>query len=116
MRFEGFSFGRLVVDGQEYTYDLIVDRGELKKRRKKPSKKFRGDYGHTPVSVAEDLPWKCKALVIGTGASGALPVMPQVLEEAERRRVRITAVPTEQAIAILNRSSKNTNAVIHVTC
>jgi len=43
------------------------------KRKKEPSKKFR-EAGHTPLSVEEEIPWKCRRLVIGTGA-GALPIM-----------------------------------------
>jgi hypothetical protein len=53
---------------------VIVDHGRIRKRRKKPSKKFRGNFGHTPLSVQEDIPWDCRHLVIGTG-TGALPVM-----------------------------------------
>jgi hypothetical protein len=53
---------------------VIVDHGRIRKRRKKPSKKFRGNFGHTPLSVEEDIPWDCRHLVIGTG-TGGLPVM-----------------------------------------
>ena len=42
-------------------------------------------YGHTPLSAAEDIPWQCRRLVIGTGADGALPVMKEVHEQARRR-------------------------------
>ncbi len=42
--------------------------------KRKPSKKFREDFGHTPLSVEEEIPWKCRQLVIGTGAYGRLPV------------------------------------------
>src|SRR6516164_6996490 len=51
MKLTGFSFGKLRVDGDEYTKDLIIDRGEVRKRKKKRSKKYRGRYGHTPLSV-----------------------------------------------------------------
>ena len=29
------------------------------------SKKFREAYAHTPLSTAEEIPWKCRRLVIG---------------------------------------------------
>ncbi len=32
-----------------------IDRGEIRKRKKKPSKKFRNDFGHTPLSVEENM-------------------------------------------------------------
>ncbi len=116
MRYEAFSFGSLDVDGKTWETDLVVDRGQVRRRRKKPSKPFRAGYGHTPVSTAEAIPWDCKRLVIGTGAHGALPVMPEVMAEAERRGVEVVAVPTEKAIAILRRSPKRTNAILHITC
>jgi hypothetical protein len=59
MQFENFSFGSVRIDGSTYEQDVIIDRGEIRKRHKKPSKKFREDYGHTPLSVEEDIPWKC---------------------------------------------------------
>lgn len=116
MRFGDFSFGSLTVDGRAYGFDLILDRGEISKRRKKASKQYRSEYGHTPLSAAEKLPWKCKQLVIGTGAEGGLPVMDEVRAEAERRGVRLVVKPTAEAIAILNQHPKDTNAVLHVTC
>ena len=51
MRFEDFSFGSIRIDGVTYNYDLVIDRGEIRKRKKKPSKQFRDAFGHTPLSV-----------------------------------------------------------------
>jgi hypothetical protein len=54
MRFGKFSFGSLRIDGRPYEHDLVIDRGEIRDRKKKPSKKFRDAFGHTPLSIAED--------------------------------------------------------------
>ena len=54
--------------------------------------------------------------MVGTGAQGALPVMDEVLEEAERRHVELLSLPTAEAITILNTDAKDTNAILHVTC
>jgi len=116
MRFTAYTFGSLRVDGVTYDHDLIIDRGKIRKRKKAASKKFRGGYGHTPLSVAEDLPWRCRRLVIGTGAAGALPVMEQVRDEARRRKVDLVVLPTAQAINLLSQATKDTNAVLHLTC
>ena len=50
MRFTGYSFGSIRVDGVTYDHDLIIDRGKIRKRKKAASRKFRGAYGHTPLS------------------------------------------------------------------
>jgi hypothetical protein len=115
MKFELFSFGRIRIDGIEYGYDIVIDRGEILKRKKKPSKKFLSLFGHTPLSMEEEIPWKCRRLVVGTG-TGALPVMDEVRREAERRKVELIILPTEEAIELLKRRRESTNAILHVTC
>jgi hypothetical protein len=116
MRFDAFSFGSLQIDGVTYDHDVVIDRGEVHKRKKKPSKKFRDEYGHTPLSAEEEIPWRCRRLVVGTGAYGRLPVMKDVRLEAERRKVELLLLPTPEAIEALRRATENTNAILHVTC
>jgi hypothetical protein len=117
MRIEHFSFGSIQIDGETYEHDVVIDQGEIKKRKKKPSKKFRDKFGHTPLSIEEKIPWKCRQLIIGNGFSGALPVMDAVKRKAEKRGVELIILPTPQALERLNKeSTDDTNAVIHVTC
>ena len=115
MNFEAFSFGSIRIDGVTYEHDVIIDRGAVCKRKKKPSKQFREEFGHTPLSVAEEIRWDCKRLVIGTGG-GALPVMDQVKHEAAQRRIKLSILPTAEAIKELKRHPRDTNAILHVTC
>ena len=116
MRFERFCFGALGIDGVLYEHDVLIDCGEIRKRKKKPSKQFRDTFGHTPLSVEEKIPWNCRRLVIGTGAHGAMPVMEEVKREAERRKIDLIILPTARAIEILERADAETNAILHVTC
>ena len=69
MRFEEFSFGSIRIDGITYEHDVVIDHGKIRKRKKKLSKKFRDAFGHTPLSVEEKIPWKCRRLVVGTGTA-----------------------------------------------
>jgi hypothetical protein len=116
MQFGTFKFGSIQIDGVSYEHDVVIDRGGIRKRKKKPSKPFRGSYGHTPLSAAEDIPWQCRRLVVGTGAHGALPIMDEVEREAHARKVELVQVPTAQAIEELAKGGKGTNAILHVTC
>ena len=59
MQFESFSFGSIRIDGISYDHDVLIDRGKVRKRRKKASRKFRGAFGHTPLSTEEEIPWQC---------------------------------------------------------
>ena len=51
MRFEALAFGSIRIDGVTYEHDVVIDRGQVGKRKKKPSKKFRDAFGHTPLSI-----------------------------------------------------------------
>ena len=116
MRISHFEFGVVKIDGVTYEHDVVIDRGEIQKRKKKASKKFRDGFGHTPLSSEEDIPWQCTRLIIGTGAYGRLPVMDDVKREADKRRVKLIVLPTAEAIEVLQKSPSGTNAVLHVTC
>ena len=112
MRFETFSFGSIRIDGVTHEHDVVIDRGKVSKRKKKPSKQFRAAFGHTPLSVQEKIPWKCRRLVIGTG-KGALPVMKEVRREAQRRKIKLLVLPTAQAIKTLKQNPKDCTPCPH---
>jgi len=110
-------FGEIEIEGVRYEHDVVIDRGKVTKRAKKASKAYRAQFGHTPLSVDEAIPWGGKRLIIGTGESGSLPIMPGIVEEARRRGVELIAEPTEQALALVrDTDAKDVRAVIHVTC
>ena len=50
------GFGSIEVEGRAYEHDIVIDRGVVRKRSKKPSKPYRAKFGHTPLSTEEDLP------------------------------------------------------------
>jgi hypothetical protein len=117
MRARLVAFGEIEVEGERYPHDVVIDGGRVRKRKKGPSKAFRGSYGHTPLTSAEDLPWGGPVLLIGTGADGALPIDPSVEAEAGRRGVAIEAAPTAEIcdrLAVL--PARMVHAVLHVTC
>jgi hypothetical protein len=113
---EKFSFGSISINGVTYDHDVVIEHGDVRKRKKKASKELRNEFGHAPLSLAENIPWGCRRLVVGTGVSGAMPVIDEVRSEAGRRGVELVVVPTEQAIELLNEQPEDTNAVLHVTC
>jgi hypothetical protein len=95
------GFGSIEVQGQTYEHDVVIDRGIVRKRSKKPSKPYRDKFGHTPLSADEELPWGGPRLIIGTGAHGSLTIMPEVVAEAAHRNVdlslsRRTSLPADR--------------------
>jgi hypothetical protein len=116
VQIEKFSFGQITIDGVTYEHDVVIDDGKVHKRNKRPSKKFRDEYAHTPLSMGEEIPWKCHRLVIGTGAYGRLPIMDEVRREAARRHLELVILPTAEAVKALRKLSRDTNAILHITC
>jgi hypothetical protein len=112
------GFGSIVVDGERFDHDVVVEHGSVRARKKGPSKEHRGGYGHTPLSADEAIPWSANKLVVGTGASGRLPIMAQVRETAEAKGIELVALPTAEACELLRTmgDDESVNAVLHVTC
>jgi len=86
MRFEKFSFGSIRIDGVTHDYDVVIDRGTVRKRKKKPSKQFRDVFGHTPLSVEEKIlsmaNYQFMEQLLG------LAVLAKILNEQSRRPFR----------------------------
>lgn len=111
------GFGEIRIEGKRYDADVVIERGLVRRRRKKPSKPYRDRFGHTPLSAEESIPWGGPTLIVGTGADGRLPIMAEVYELAARRNIEIVALPTEAACRLLaDLEPGEVNAVLHVTC
>ena len=111
------GFGRIVIEGETFDRDMVVDCGTLRPRKKGPSKGRRGEFGHTPLTAAEDLPWSGTQLIIGSGFDGRLPVLDEVPEEAARRGIELVVMPTAEACALIRGlDPERVSAVLHVTC
>jgi hypothetical protein len=111
------SFGEVEVDGRRYEHDVVIEDGRVRRRKKGPSKANRAEYGHTPLTAEERIPWSAKKLIVGTGANGQLPIAPDLYEEADRRHVEVIARPTADACQLLSEADASAvAAVLHVTC
>jgi hypothetical protein len=110
-RLADYSFGRLVVDGQEQTLDLIV----------LPQRVVTGWWrrdGHSLAmedldQVLDELPAR---LVLGVGAYGRLRPNPAVIAELERRGVEVECLPTEAVRRYGELDERCTAAALHLTC
>jgi hypothetical protein len=112
------GFGFIELHGITYSYDIIIHTdGSVSKRKKKKSKEFREQYGHTPLSeyeldfIREEKPG---VIYIGTGQNGSLPVT----ERAADILGTYTAViePTPDVVSALAGEKRRYIAILHVTC
>jgi hypothetical protein len=112
------GFGWVRVGKVTYDHDIIIHTdGRISKRKKKPSKSLKGEYGHTPLSEHElDLleEEKPELVFIGTGNSGALPTTPgarKILEE-----YHAVILPTPAVLPLMEAERMPYVAILHVTC
>src|SRR5256885_11429953 len=111
-RLEGYEFGRLIVDREEQTRDVIVlpDRVVPDWWRKD---------GHALVledldAVLDELP---NRLIVGTGHDGRMRPDPSAVEALRNRGVEVEILRTPEAVrrySELNPAS--TAAALHLTC
>jgi hypothetical protein len=93
MKAQFTTFGAIEIDGRRYDHDVVIDGGKVHQ------------------------PWGGQPLIVGTGMYGRWPVLPDVPQEAARRKVELIVVPTEEVCRLLaDRKSKDVRAVLHVTC
>jgi hypothetical protein len=111
-RLEDYSFGRIVVDGQEQTRDLIVLPGRVH------TNWWRRE-GHSLAiedlsDVEDELPDK---LILGTGAHGQLRPPSAVIEELRRRGIDVEILQTADAVRRYgDLDERCTAAALHLTC
>ena len=117
MRIDAYEFGRITIDGVIYDQDVVVEAARIRKRKKGPSKARQGEFGHTPLTAKEEIPWSGRRLWIGTGAYGRLPVAEDIREEARRRGVELLMRPTPELVRLVNEAlPAETNPILHITC
>lgn len=110
---ESYSFGRIVINGREYTSDVIVFPSRVKDD-------WWRQEGHR-LSV-EDLELvvkeKPEVVVVGTGYMGLMKVLPETRKHLESNEIGLIAEKTRKACETYNKlaESKKVIAALHLTC
>jgi hypothetical protein len=111
-RIDGYSFGRVLVDGEEHRKDVIVLPNRV------VAEWWRRD-GHSLVledldGVLDELP---ERLILGTGAYGQMQPDPRAIEQLRAREIEVESLPTPEAIERFGElDSARTAAALHLTC
>ncbi len=115
MRITLYDFGRIVVDGETHTRDVIIHPGRVEGAwwRKEGHRLQVEDLEHAWDSAPD-------ILVVGTGYYGNMAIAEETLEHARARGVEIVAARTPDAVAEFNRLQsdprKRVVAALHLTC
>jgi len=113
MKIDSYGFGQIVIDGESYTEDVIIFPDRVKSNWWRKS-------GHEVCvedlkEVFEDKP---ETLIIGTGAYGAVKVLPETEERSEVEGIKLISQRTEEAVRTFNEliKTKKIAAGLHLTC
>jgi hypothetical protein len=113
MHIDAYEFGRIVIDGQTFTTDLLIWPDRIK------SDWWRGEAHLLQVGdVAEALAANPQVLVVGQGDPGRMTVDPALADFLKDRAVELRSHPTREACRVINELSRRRRlaAALHLTC
>lgn len=113
MKVDLYIFGRIVVEGREYTTDvLIYPRRVDSAWRRSLSHRLGVDDLRSIIEADPE------TVVIGTGALGEMVVSPEAIAHLEARRIRVIVGKTKEAVEAYNGLYKGGRVVaaLHLTC
>mgnify|MGYP006282970985 CR=1 FL=1 len=107
---DSYSFGRYIIDGKEYTYDIKIIEGRVSTWRNHDMKV------EDILDLVEAQP---EIIVIGTGASGVLKVKQEIADLIKSKGIELIIAKTGRACSEFNRLEKEGRkvcAILHGTC
>ncbi|MBW3012565.1 hypothetical protein KY311_05235 [Candidatus Woesearchaeota archaeon] len=110
MKIDSTSFGKIVIEGQEFAHDVwIFADGSIRHRDK--NHKIDADEIELLSEPKPDY------IVIGTGQSGVAKVTSEARELAMEKGINLMIAETPDAINIFNElSDKKVAGIFHLTC
>ena len=111
---DSYDFGQIVINGRCYTSDVIVfpDRVRDSWWRREGHRLHVEDV---EGAVQEEKP---EVLVVGTGYSGLMKVLPETENYLKSKGIELIVQSTREACETFNRlvKSKRVIAALHLTC
>ncbi|MEF8788320.1 MAG: Mth938-like domain-containing protein [Planctomycetota bacterium] len=115
MRIDDYEFGRLVVDGETYTSDVLMWPDGI-------DDSWWRNRGHSLCmdDLSDLMDKDFDVLVIGTGARGVMNVPADTLEQIEEACGEVHVATTDEACEKFNelaeQSDRRVAAALHLTC
>ena len=110
---DSYQFGLIVVNGKKYTSDIIISPDSV-----------RDDWwrktGHQLCldDIAEVIAKNPEVLVVGTGVSDLMKVLPEVQQVVEAQGIKLIVETSDKAYRTYNQlcQSQRVVAAFHITC
>ena len=110
---DSYQFGQIVVNGKNYTSDVIIFPDRV-------SDNWRRKTGHQlhPDDLSAVIAENPEVLVVGTGAFGLVRVLSEVEQSLDAQGTKLITEPTNEACDRYNQlcHSQRVVAALHLTC
>jgi hypothetical protein len=112
-KIDSYHFGQIVINGRKYTSDVIIFPDRV-----------QGDWWRDEShelalkDIADIIDENPEIVLIGTGSSGLMKVLPEVASAIEARHIQLIVQSTAEACEIYNQLSQTQRvaAALHLTC
>ena len=111
-------FGSITIEGQRYTYDILIRLdGTIHKRKKKLSKQLYGTSHIVSQAEAEHIHEDdMEHLILGSGQFDRVRLSDEARQFFEERAITVSILGTPDAIKLWNRESGKIVGLFHLTC
>ncbi len=110
---DSYKFGKIVVDGKEFTSDLIIFPDKIQENwfRKKGHKLF-------PDDLKDVVEYNPELLIVGKGAFGVMKIPDETKNFLKSKNIEWISFKTKKACEKYNELSKEKDVVfaMHLTC
>jgi hypothetical protein len=114
MQIDAYTFGRITVNGREYTSDVIIYPGRVD-----PSWWRKEGHSLHPEDVSDIVKASPDVLIIGTGYFGVMKVPQETLDHLAALGIDVRTGRTGKAVELYNSLREKHGTVIaalHITC
>lgn len=112
-KIDSYQFGLITINDKKYTSDVIIFPDSV-------NDSWWRKTGHELCldDIAEVITENPEVLVVGTGASDLMKVLPEVKQVAEAQGIKLIAEATDKACHTYNQLSHSQKVVaaLHITC
>ncbi|MBU7022876.1 MAG: hypothetical protein HXS40_01820 [Theionarchaea archaeon] len=107
---EHYSFGRIVIDGKEYTSDVLIVGGKVHSWWRKQGHRVAPEDLDVVVNASPE------TLVVGMGAYGAMKVPDKTEDYLRNKGIELIAEKTGDAVNTFDKLTGKKAAAFHLTC
>ncbi len=112
-KIDSYHFGEIVIDGKKYSSDVVIFPNRVRDNWWRKAR-----HQLCIEDIAEIITENPEVLVVGTGDSGLMKVLPEVEQVAQAQGIKLIVETTTKACTTYNQLSHSQGlvAALHLTC